>query len=145
MNGTWINYVIPNLIVIPLYVLWLTSFVIEHLISMIASVYYIYMAGFMPFDWVYTLSRNVEYRKTTTIAYWYSVGILGLNLLSLIFPTLYLGIYIISYLITGTSNPSVANTWSEIGLPPTIALFFTVPFFIASFSWSSTFRVLQSY
>jgi len=118
---------------------------VEHIVSVVTSGYYIYMAGFLSFDWLYSLSRNLFHKKTTDIAFWYSVIILGLNLVALIIPTVYLTIYIITYTITDKADAQVPLVWAILGLPPTLALFYTLPFFISSMSWASVFRVLQSY
>lgn len=114
----------------------------EHIVSVVTSGYYIYMAGFLSFDWLYSLSRNLFHKKTTDIAFWYSVSILGLNLVALIIPTVYLTIYIITYMITDKADAQVPLIWAILGLPPTLALFYTLPFFISSMSWASVFRVL---
>jgi len=59
LNINWVNYVKTYIIEIPFYLTWLGTFVVEHFISVIACIYYIYMTGFMSFDWLYTLARNV--------------------------------------------------------------------------------------
>jgi hypothetical protein len=142
---TWLKSVGIALVLVPAYAVWAGSFIVEHIVSVVTSGYYIYMTGFLSFDWLYSLSRNLIHKKITNFAFWYSVSILGLNLLALIIPTSYLGIYIINYLITEETDASVVAGWAFLGLPPTLALFFTLPFFISSMSWASVFRVLQSY
>jgi hypothetical protein len=97
---TWLKAVGIALVMVPAYAFWAGSFILEHLVSVVTSGYYIYMTGFLSFDWLYSLSRNLIHKKITNFAFWYSVSILGLNLLALIIPTTYLGIYIINYLIT---------------------------------------------
>jgi hypothetical protein len=100
INMTWLKAVGIALVMVPAYAFWAGSFILEHLVSVVTSGYYIYMTGFLSFDWLYSLSRNLIHKKITNFAFWYSVSILGLNLLALIIPTTYLGIYIINYLIT---------------------------------------------
>ena len=92
------------LVLVPTYVVWVGSFFVEHIVSVVISGYYIYMAGFLSFGWLYSLSRNLIHKKVTNFAFWYSVSILGLNLVALIIPTAYLAIYIISYLLTENTD-----------------------------------------
>jgi hypothetical protein len=101
---TWLKAIAIDLVLVPIYATWVGSFIVEHIVSMVASGYYIYMTGSLSFDWLYSLSRNLIHKKTTNFAFWYSVGILGLNLVALIIPTTYLGIYIINYLITSDTD-----------------------------------------
>ena len=130
------------LIKIPIYMSWVGSFVLEYLVSLIASTYYAYMAGVMDFDYLYSIARNLEQKKFTNIAFWYSVVVLGLNLINLIIPTFYIIIYILNYLFNGMYDDDLILLWIILGWAPTFALLFSVPFFISSMSWTSMIRVL---
>ena len=100
------------------------------------------MAAYMDFNYLYSLARNVEQKKFTTIAFWFSVAVIGINVISLIVPTAYVTKYIIENLIDGSTDYTLLEKWLLLGWAPTFSLLFSVPFFISSMSWTSLIRVL---
>ena len=127
--------------IVPSYWLWLIIQMVAFIASLIIDAYYIYM-GTMPYQWLYTLARNNQFKDYTAISFWFSIAVNAINFLQIPLAGIFLGINYLTF--NGYNEPLFYEMALYIAIPALIQLGIQIPQLLASVSLSTVMQLITT-